>query len=870
MSNNLYHAAEQYRATGLSFIPVELKGKNPAISAWKDYQKRLPTIAEAGDMFRNNPKAEALAILTGESSGGLEVIDVDTKYDLTGRLWEQFSELINDNLPEIFPRLIIATTQSGGYHIYYRCGTIQGNQKLANRPATPEEAAKGEKVKVLLETRGTGGYVVAPPSKGYEFIQGTAGTIPTITAKDREHLLNMARSFDEMPAQEARSDQPPREVKRTGSSQVLSPFEDYNSRGEDHVLRELQGQGWRIVQEYGERVILRRPGETKSQSSGNYHTGLKRLKMFSTSTGFDTDKTYNNVDIYAMLNYGNLEPEAIKEAAKALYNEGYGDRRTKQLVMSNNATTAKPEPQEPTSQPTRETLTEAVRKAEKAGQGSFTYYAPQGYDRASLTAELQTIHGKTKLSLFIAEPATETTAPDILTAPEVLARELLQRYRERNTNTSQDRENLLHEAIAISAEIREPIRQRIFLTQIKNALNLQGDELDKAAERLQQIADQKAQAQDFDRLQKKAQELKEAGDMKGALELLITEGRELKGRDKAAEAERFLTPKTRTDIFEHYKNAPDGIRTGLTIGDQDIELTAGALSIIAAPTSHGKTTLLINLALRAGGLLPDKKILFLSMEESAEAVTISALNSFSKTTFSKGNRGSIEHYYRTGGGLKYIEHAKWDEFQAIEKKFFAEIIEPGRLLIQHNGGEAGEICGLIQQLNKKADIGAVFIDYLQLMRKSHDWKNGKGSRQEELKQVCLDLHDVAIETGLPFILGAQFNRVVNHPDKIHTTNIGEAGDIERIAHLIIGVWNSAHAPAAMKEDDKQKYLKEYQPKARVEGEPGLFVTILKNRTGAVGAEDFLYYNQNQGYIRNAGVSTPGAHILVQPSRENPF
>ena len=857
MNSNLQTIAEQYRAQGLSFIPVELPGKNPALFSWTKYQKRQPTAAETEKMFKGNPKADGIAILAGVCSGGLEVIDIDTKYDLTGHLWEEFSALIRDNIPEAFPLFTIARTMSGGFHIYYRCNTTEGNQKLANRPASIEEAAKGDTVKVLLETRGPGGYVVAPPSKGYEFIQGTAGTIPTITAKDREHLLNMARSFDEMPAQEARADQPQREVKRTSSSQVLTTFEDYNSRGEDHVLRELQGQGWRIVQEYGERVILRRPGETKSQSSGNYHTGLKRLKVFSTSTGFDTDKTYNNVDIYAMLNYGNLEPEAIKEAAKALYNEGYGDRRTKQPAMSNNATTAKPEPQEPASQPTKETLTEAVRKAETAGKSSFTYYAPSGYDRASLTAELQAIHGKTKLSLFIAEPATETTAPDILTAPEVLARELLQHYKEKGTYTSQDRENLLNEAIAISAEIREPIRQRIFLEQIKGALNLQGDELDRAAERLQQIADQKAQAQDFDRLQKKAQELKEAGDMKGALELLTTEGRKIKGRDKTAEMERLLELPTRASLQAHFQNKPEAIKTGLKIGNEPIELTAGALTIIAAPTSHGKTTFLTNLALRATESLPNKKILLITMEEAAEEVIRRALNTHTSAPISANRNKSLEEYIKTGDDTFVTEEAKKEGFHSQADYFFEELIEPGRLHILYLSGDAGELTETVNYLHKRGNLGAVFIDYLQLMTVAPAGKRSFSNRQEEVKEICLSLKDLAVQTGLPLILGAQFNRTVTSPLKVIATNIGEAGDIERIAHLLIGFWDMKFMPVGTDgEGAAMNTMSELKP---VENMPALYAKILKNRTGSVGQEEGLYYDRNRGYIRNAGTATPTAN-----------
>ena len=655
----------------------------------------------------------------------------------------------------------------------------------------------------------------------------------------------MARSFDEMPHQEAPAVQQ-REVKRTSNSQVLSPFEAYNSTGEDHVLQELQGQGWRIIQEYGDRVILRRPGETSSKSSGNYHRGLRRLKVFSTSTEFDTDKTYNNVDIYTMLHYGNLEKEALSEASKALYNEGYGDRR-----IGTNKPASPAQDQAPGIPEPEETLTEAVRKAEKAGKASFTYYAPSGYDRASLTAELQAIHGKTKLRVFIAEPSQGIDLPDISTAPEFLAKDLLQKYGEKDFSDSQNREAFLDEAIAISAAIREPIRQRVFLEMIKGALNLQGDELDRAADRLQKISDKKYQAQEFDGLQREAKALKEAGDVRGALELLTAKGRELKGRDRAAEMERLLVLPTRESLRQHFQQKPEGIKTGLRIGKEMIELTAGALSIIAAPTSHGKTTFLINLALKAVETLPDKKILFITMEEAAEETMRNALNTYTATPISANRRKSLETYLRDGSD-EFIKKDQREEFKREEERFFTEIIEPGRLHVVYLSGDAGEAIETIQYLQKREALGAVFIDYLQLMNVATEGKGRFIPRQEEMKQICLSLKNLAVETGLPFVLGAQFNREVTSPLRIHATSIGEAGDIERVAHLLIGLWDWNHDVKGS--DGEVKDMNALKAKHSTGEENALYAKILKNRTGSVGQEEGLYYDRNRGYIRNTEAS----------------
>ena len=100
-------------------------------------------------------------------------------------LWDELRTLIQDNLPELYNNLVIAQTKSGAFYIYYRCTQIKGNIKLANRPTTAEEreqtykseitsGAKEEdaknrsindKVRVLIETRGEGGYVIAPPTQ---------------------------------------------------------------------------------------------------------------------------------------------------------------------------------------------------------------------------------------------------------------------------------------------------------------------------------------------------------------------------------------------------------------------------------------------------------------------------------------------------------------------------------------------------------------------------------------------------------------------------------------------------------------------------------------------------------------------------------
>ena len=118
------------------------------------------------------------------------------------------------------------------------------------------------------------------------------------------------------------------------------------------------------------------------------------------------------------------------------------------------------------------------------------------------------------------------------------------------------------------------------------------------------------------------------------------------------------------------------------------------------------------------------------------------------------------------------------------------------------------------------------------------------SRQEELKQICISLKDIAVETGLPIILGAQFNRTVTNPLHLHATKIGEAGDIERIANLIIGLWNNNFKIIATEGEIKDINSKGcYTPDT-------IYTTVLKNRGGKVGLEELLSFNGNTGKISN--------------------
>ncbi len=290
--------------SGLSVIPIRCDGSKAAAVAWKDYQERIATPDELAVWFRNET---GLAIVTGAVSGGLEVVDVEAAADY-GSFLAALEAMGDESLPK---KLLIVRTPSGGLHLIYRCpGGIEGNQALAVRPS--EDGRK-----VLIETRGEGGYFVAPGSHpdchptGKEYIveQGSFDSIPTISTKERQVLLETARSFDECV-------RPKRTV--TGPSKQGAgnrPGDDFNRRASWAEILE----GWTTVQQRGEVEFWRRPGRRYGYSATVNYGGTDRLYVFSTSTPFEANTSYTKFAAYAVVHHDGYFSAAAADLAKQGY-----------------------------------------------------------------------------------------------------------------------------------------------------------------------------------------------------------------------------------------------------------------------------------------------------------------------------------------------------------------------------------------------------------------------------------------------------------------------------------------------------------------------------------------------------------------------
>ena len=321
---NLVKLAKAYSKSGFSVIPVTAR-KLPALKGWKEFQSRPMTDEECERYFSN---CYGIALLCGGKKK-VTCIDFDLKYDLSKDLFDRYKSKIPK---ELLKKMYVQKTVSGGYHFVFTCAKMEPNQKLANRRTTayekhqtylenfenPETRDKALKIAlnddrlVLIETRGEGGYFCIAPTPNYEAVHGK---IQEISEEEYDTLIEVARSFNEI------KEYTPDIRLSKYDEWELSPFEDYNQRGDMLFLMTMNG--WTIdPTSRGKRIRLKRPGRTHAQSSALYDDETKIFNVFTTSSSFEINKGYNPSGVFIHLECH----DDTKLAFEKLVEMGYGKK----------------------------------------------------------------------------------------------------------------------------------------------------------------------------------------------------------------------------------------------------------------------------------------------------------------------------------------------------------------------------------------------------------------------------------------------------------------------------------------------------------------------------------------------------------------
>ena len=298
MSKVPIELAESYRKAGLAALPAAKAKKRPSIGGWKTWSKRLPSEMEISAWFANSP--DGICIVAGAVSGNLECID----FDAHGELYPAWKEKV---APEVFARLVVERTPSGGLHVLYRCEEpVEGNRKLA------QGMREGKKT-TLIETRGEGGLFLCAPTPGYCLLQGAFTDLAVLSRDERQALLSAAEAMneceDELRLTEGAHAQ--------DSAFLVKPGDDWCARGDIRPI--LLAHGWKhLGTKQDGNELWQRPGKSGDGNSATFNGTV--FCVFSTDPAPFEAKGYNKFQVYALLEHGG----DFTAAARTLLDKGFG------------------------------------------------------------------------------------------------------------------------------------------------------------------------------------------------------------------------------------------------------------------------------------------------------------------------------------------------------------------------------------------------------------------------------------------------------------------------------------------------------------------------------------------------------------------
>ena len=222
--------------------------------------------------------------------------------------------------------------------------------------------------------------------------------------------------------------------------------------------------------------------------------------------------------------------------------------------------------------------------------------------------------------------------------------------------------------------------------------------------------------------------------------------------------------------FEQLQENDGRMVTGLASGYSRLDectcgFQKGEMIILAARPSMGKTSLLMNMA-EYISIVDRKPVAFFSLEMSANQIVQRMLSSHARFDMQRMRRGMIgpEDWTQLQAAADDLQHAPF-------------YIDDTALLT-------------ILQLRAKArrfksayDIGAIFIDYLQLM----SYAGRADSRQEQISETSRGIKALARELDVPIICAAQLNRgPADRPSHVpRMSDLRESGSIEQDADVIM-------------------------------------------------------------------------------------
>jgi replicative DNA helicase len=296
-----------------------------------------------------------------------------------------------------------------------------------------------------------------------------------------------------------------------------------------------------------------------------------------------------------------------------------------------------------------------------------------------------------------------------------------------------------------------------------------------------------------------------------------------RGQQGFQEIRPLLTQVVERIEFMYNRDNPSDV-TGIATGFTDLDrmtsgLQEGDLIVIAGRPSMGKTSLALNIAEHIALALKMPVAIF-SMEMGATQLAMRLMGSVGRLDQQKIRTGRLtnDDWERLSGALGKLNDAPIhiDETPALNA---LELRARARRLARQYGGK----------------LGAIVVDYLQLMQAVSDGEN----RATEISEISRSMKALAKELKVPVLALSQLNRSLEQrPNKRPVmSDLRESGAIEQDADVILFIYRD------------EVYNEDTQDKGVAE------IIISKQRNGPIGMVRLAFLGENTRFENLATAGT---------------
>lgn len=237
-----------------------------------------------------------------------------------------------------------------------------------------------------------------------------------------------------------------------------------------------------------------------------------------------------------------------------------------------------------------------------------------------------------------------------------------------------------------------------------------------------------------------------------------------------------------------------GDRTGLTAGFRDIDAMTtgfqpGNFVIIAGRPGMGKTSFALNMAVAAAREEEAAPIAFFSLEMSNSELIERLICSEARISMNDMRRGNIKPH-------------QWEEIS----RAMGEINDLPIYLDDIGALTVSDVRSRCRRLKSTSGLGAIFIDYLQLVRPGVLSRNA--NRNEELSEICRTLKMTAKDLEVPIIALAQLNRGVEirSEKRPMLADLRDSGSLEAEADLVAFLYRDGYYNPESPEPDLTEFI----------------------------------------------------------------